>query len=110
MDWMLENCDQVNDQTYEKWRKAMKPITDDWKPAGPRINKQCNTCGRDGLHWGKFEGGYRLFEVDETLHKCNKATFVAEPKPSHNEFIIDAQDSGFSVEQAEFLWLKLSGK
>ena len=90
----------------------MKPTTNDWQPKGARKEMQCKYCEAGGLHWAQLSEGWRLVESDETIHRCGKLTksnSIEEPKESHNEFVIDAMDVGFTQEQAEFLWLKLRG-
>lgn len=33
--------------------------------------KQCDYCGRKGLHWVKTSKGYRLADSKEMIHSCN---------------------------------------
>jgi len=43
----------------------------------------CRYCGETFLHWVKVDAGWRLFDVENMIHKCECFKKTEKPKKVH---------------------------
>ena len=61
-DHSSESVDSYWDQEEYEYEEFERPVSP----------KTCQYCGQGGLHWEHTERGWRLHDVNQEMHTCDK--------------------------------------
>lgn len=62
--------------SYMQFSQKIKAI--EGKPAWKPSSITCKFCNKDGFHWDKSEGYYRLLDIDGNPHDCRYTKYNLE--------------------------------